>query len=398
MQARRRPQGVLRPGALALALLLVASCSGPTPHRAQPAPTASGPVCQVDRSPVPVPVGAVLVRGCVADEQHHPVAATVAIAHRAGILESLGTALSITASLGLCALPPQTCASDDGATLGVRTGADGRFQLLLPAGSGPATPGTSAAVVALPGGVTAQTTFHVDRDGPGKLVLLRPLRLWHPTYRIEVTGADLRVTFSDAPGSWDDHPRLAVGEVPLQSPELEVARGQDLDGHRLPPGKDELALVLHDGDVSYATAPTEVTVPDRSLARGHPCAVVTPGGRDLRTSDDGACLLTDGAWEGQGLDAISLCGDAFGTDACLGKGWALQVDLGAVRDVRDVVVPGLFGGGEVAASTDGRHWQPFAAVASGVTNPSTGVRGPVGARYLRVTGDQLDGVSEVAVF
>ena len=357
------------------------------------------PVCAVDRQG-PTPTGnAVIVRGCVANAGGAPVAATVVVAHQAGVLESLATAFSLTATLGLCATGPHSCVDDGGRAVATHTDGRGQFELVLPPGSDAARPGTAVALLRLPGGVQAKTTFQVDGGRGGQVVVLQPLPAWNPSFRVAVSGDDLTASFGDQPGSWDDRTDLEVTDRYGQTNDLRVRPGVSRDAHMLPPGRDEVALSLEAGNVTYRTPAVPLVVDARSLALHARCLVMAPSGRTTAPTEEGGCGLTDGDWTQPGLDPEWLCGSAFGTDGCLRRGWSLLVDLGRIRQVTDVVVAGDAYPGEVSVSSNSRAWRDLGPLGEGTGRiASTGMRPPVSARYVRVTMADLSLAAEVAVF
>ena len=389
-----------RVAAVAALLAFASGCqSGSEPRSDRPAQeTRPGPACTVDQGGPTPTVGAIVLRGCIADDAGEPVGATVVVTHQQGILESLGTALSLAVSGGLCAIGPNGCISGDGGSAVARTGADGQFRLVIPARADPAKSGTSRVVIALPGGVRAETTFHV-KGGVAQDVALRPMRLWQPNADVRVADGSIRSSWTDGPGTWDDHPVLVAKDSHEGTYEWPLDKGQSYDAHLLPPGEDQVGLLLRTDTVTYFSPTRTIRVAEDSLVRGAACVLLGPDGARHRPAEETRCLLADGDWERAGVDGIYACEDDFATAACLDESWAAQLDLRREVSIRDVVVAGAAGAASVQLSTDGSTWSSAVRLGpEGRAAQSTGVREPVRARYLRVRAGSIFSLTEVAAF
>jgi hypothetical protein len=324
------------------------------------------------------------------------VRATVVVGHRAGILESLGTALDLVVTAGTVCLADPHCLGPGHPTLATATDAQGQFSLLVPKGSDAAQPGTDEVLVALPGQVGLRTSFHVDDDATQD-VALQPVQAWQPDFRFRVTGSTALATWTPLPGAGT--PRLVVSDRYGREHVVTLKPGEPLDAHLLPPGRDEISLSLDTRTATYRTRTTRVRITEQAVSRSARCSVVTSRGAVRRTTEYDGCRLTDGDWSQSGIDSIFVCGDTFATPDCLGRGWAVRVDLGRVRMVTDVVVVGPFGTTTVESSPDGRRWQTLASMSAGAgTVVSTGPQPRSAARYLRITGDDLSQLTEIAAF
>jgi hypothetical protein len=384
-------------------LLLLAACtvgtSVPDEPSAQSRPSSSPrPACKVAPAGRAVPSGAVLVRGCVATADGGGVRATVVVGHQAGILESLGTAFDLIATAGTLCLGNPGCLGPGHPTLATSTDARGQFSLLLPAGSDAVQPGTDAVLLALPGKVVVQTTFHVNQSA-GQDVALQPVQLWEPRFAFRAGDVQAVPSWVPMPGYESTPVTLVITDRYGRDQTLPVEPGVAVDPHLLPPGRGKVAITMQTRGGTYRTASVPVRVKGTGLARGARCAVITSQGRVRPATEYDGCRLTDGDWSQSGVDPIFVCGDSFATPDCLGRGWAVRLDLGRVRQVADVVVVGVFGSARVEVSPDGRSWQELGVIPSNAASlGSTPATPAVQARYVRITGDDLSRLAEVAVF
>jgi hypothetical protein len=385
--------------ATVLLLLLAAACTTST-HRAGPSATPSSspkPACVVAPAHQTVPAGAVLVRGCVGTAAGRPATATVVVGHRAGLLESLGIGLELVVTAGTACLVDEECLGPQHPTRAVRTDAAGQFSLLLPKGHDATQPGTDRVLLLLPGQLVVETSFHVDQ-GAGQDVALQPVELWQPGFSFAVRGSSARASWTPFRGRGTSG-TLAVEDRYGHEHRLEVRSGEAFDAHLLPPGTDQVQLVMETRTATYRTRATPARVADAAVSKAAGCSVTTSRGVVRKATELDGCRLTDGDWSQDGFDLFYVCGDTFATADCLSKGWSVRLDLGRVRTVSDVVLAGVFGASAVEASADGRSWQQLRAFPSAAsTVVSTGPLAPVQVRYLRVTGDDLSRLTEVAAF
>jgi hypothetical protein len=326
-----------------------------------------------------------------------PATATVVVGHRAGLLQSLGLGLELVVTAGTACLVDEDCLGPQHPTRAVRTDAAGQFSLLLPKGHDATQPGTDRVLVLLPGQLLVETSFHVDREA-GQDVALQPVELWQPGFSFAVSGTTARASWTPFRGR-DASGTLAVQDRYGREQRLEVRSGEPFDAHLLPPGTDRVQLVLDTRTATYRTRAGSARVADTAVSKAAACSVTTSRGVVRKATELDGCRLTDGDWSQDGLDVIYVCGDTFATADCLGKGWSVRLDLGRVRTVSDVVLAGVFGASAVEGSADGRSWQQVGAFPSAAsTVVSTGPLTPVQVRYLRVTGDDLSRLTEVAAF
>jgi hypothetical protein len=389
----------MRRATAVLAVLVLASCTPAGPGARRPgtrsgSPTPRPVLCTVAPARTPPPDGAILVRGCVGTADGRPAHATVAVAHKAGILESLATAFAVTVSLGTCLLDPSCLREHD--ALAAQTDAGGQFQLAIPRGHDAATQGTDSVLIALPGDVVVETTFHVR--GGTQDVSMQPVEAWQPGFSFTIGGTSARAGWTPLPSVPRPTATLNVRDARVVTYPIPVTLGTPFDARLLPPGTDQVWVSVDTRTATYRTPVRVVTVPGANLSR-HARCVLTFRGKDHRTSEDGPCALTDGDWS-TGGDAYYLCGDRLFTTAdCLQRGWSARVDLGAAKALSDVVVVNAAGGAmTIEESLDRTRWDTLAAIpASHAMIVSTGPLAGVRARYLRVSGD-VAGLAEVVAY
>lgn len=396
--ARRRRTRFGRTVIAVLTLLLLTSgCvtidfnHGGSGSRSRPAAKNPFAVCDVRDETRPPSDTSVVVHGCIADPHGHPVKATVALASKRGAGEDLvGWMESLFVPGGpLCiaCLP----GSRGGLALTAETDATGQFVVRIPAGTDAAKVGSNWVAVEIPStGVVIGDGFQI-REGQDRDIFLKPFLAWDPQLRLDVHGGTITPHFQTIDGVDEYDLDTTVGS-------LRVRDGHPFDAHLLPPSERTVRLTVTGFSAEYSSPEVRVPAGAVPVSKGARCRLISPTGKavaiDVMTLDK-ACPFTDGDWS----SALTMqsCPDGL-QNGCFREGWKLEVDLGRVVDVRDIVVSGSRTV-TVTTSPDGQAWTkvPVGGPPLSETLSSFGAR-TSRARFVRVAADDLKFFGEVSVF
>jgi hypothetical protein len=352
-----------------------APAARPVATRPAPRPSARP---GVRPSPSPRPDG-LAVDGTVVDTRGRPVrGATVRLTRHEDALTNLFNGLEVVATFGLvCIDDRRICETPSGSAV---TDAKGRYTVYV-------TSGFTTYDLEIASG---DTTMSAEVDLATARLPLPRATLWSPSPTLRVSGTTARIGYRAAPRRLG---RVRDYHAYVLDPRSGGVLGQ---WHDLAGGATFDARLMQDRPVRVeASARVRTAFGDtwysgyasargrhRPDSRGRAC-VEYAGTRVVR--DAASCrLVTDGAFDrAWNADRALLCPRGAGCGRWVG------VDLGAVRGLRYVSVPGC---ATVQVSRDGRTWTDVAERWDCTLALSAR------ARYVRASSDLGEELTEIAVW
>ena len=355
------------------------------------AATALAPLPAAAAPPARGHVPAAVATGRVTDQDGHGLAGVrVVFSDDEGGLSrffrDFGCVLSEVASLGFVPADPYLCGPD---AVSVRTGPDGSYRLLLPAGSPVAGKGAHHLLLTghSPGPHLAPATTTRDLSYGGGRLALGTTRLWQPRVTVRQAGGRTSITVAPMRGSTENStaPIIGTDNGDAWHLKLDDSGTATVDDRVLETGTRAVEAFATSDHTRYTSWQSALRSTGTPTSRGAGCSTYLVNGTWAPFAH---CPFTDGRLG----TALGLSGawKATPKNACTSSSCAqpntLVIDLKDIRLMKAVVWRDC-GCRTPEVSLDGVTWTqwPGAAVSGRDEAVVTGL--PVPARYVRVTGN-----------